>query len=745
METGTGKTLTGLTAIAMAHRTLGRPSRHLILVPDTLLTHWASEIKKHTIWPSENIHAWRRSKDVTALESKCDGDFPQVFLISPTALRSKKLDGELPENFFDMMIVDEVQTFSLKTIALRKVMNWVMNKSINYTLFTSATPHGRAVNVERLGGVHHFLSPLLGEQTKFSWIRGAIRSAHTFVGTAAKSGAILVDRNVISLEPPSFVKKCHRLIYNLNVATLSVQASRCLVRNLERVCSGGEIDEELVLAVLERLVLRNRQPDYQHNYHVGGLRVVTDGSKFRQHASVFGKKEDGCIVCLLDFEGNNEREMGCGHVLCSECLDTMVSMTHRPKCPHCRTALKVSQNNTVYTQRVKWTTRSDVAAIVATSSSSSTLEHLDRIINDTRVLERVLDEESKVDMSDGAISYMSVTNLKLGELQKLIQSDFGKDNKTNRMVLFVHRDQPAQVYKDYLENEANLKVTFAGVFKTNKSDSTTNIESFRQDPSIDVIIMNYKYSTGFDLLVSHLMVMDFTRNCDDIIQAIGRVTRIGQMNPVINITIVTLSGCIDSFIFHHVANGASRIRFGAPDLQNLNTFVQLEDSNSKIRQIITVVEKIAEMPTRIENAEFRSTTYALKRELTRVSIQPSAEQLPDDPEARYLCQQKRQADIQVAEAELKAHERKTQKVQLRGSLLHFGDLAFSMEGPIPSIRFMLRNWDNSTYGHRFYIDQLMDVPLDVLVDNASVKIIRKKFKDCVVTRGWAFKSNGCVY
>jgi superfamily II DNA or RNA helicase len=733
LETGMGKTLTSLAAIAQEHLRLkhihDNPEflmRVLIVVPDTLLSHWTSEITKHTEWPSNNIVSMRWSKQVDkhsfeadVVLDEADADLPIVYVMSPTSLRSKKVPFHLPTSFFHMMVVDEVQTFNMNTNALQKLEAW--NTSIDFKLFTTATPSTRFSNISRLSGLQA-ATELHFPNVSYPILLG--RAGCLIGKPPILANQLEIVRKPIFLEPTMFVRECHRLLYNMHNNVRLMQdgrAVRTIIRNLERVSAGGQVNEELILQVIKRLINRTSGPRNARMHQRQIILLKIDPAAFKAAPRLFTAKADGCVVCLCAFE--NPLELSCGHVICTLCFESLISLsTTHIKCPHCRAAIEIASNGNVYTANARWMLPlpaliAEPAVQMSSSSSISSDADVDHLIDNQHAMRRMLTG----DVCNSNAATTDVTNLKSHKLVDILVEDFMParvDHQSAKLVIFVHRDVPAAHYRSLLQSSPyNLTVTTAGVFKTDRKTSVANIQAFRSG-MFDVLMLNFRYATGFDFCnASHLVLMDFDTRATSLVQASGRVTRIGQIHNKVVIYTIMLRGCLDAFVYTNSGNGDINM-FSKESVKFLQLASQLEDDQSPARKMIRATEILIGSELQIADQKYFNTIREM--DLHLVSLQKKAKVytvIPDtDAEAATV-----QAQILECTLRKRSLQASTSKITIRGSTLVIGrvHIMWHPQDGTHVRNVALRGRVNVA------VQQVLDVPLAQYVDHGTLAELRR--------------------
>ena len=626
LDTGMGKTLTSLAAIAQEHLRLkhihSTPEflmRVLIVVPDTLLSYWYSEIKKHTNWPSANVLAMRSSTQVKTLYFEKDAVFdnavaelPIIFLMCQTSMRSKHAPKNLAHtSFFHISVIDEVQTFNMNTKALQKLENW--RNCIDFKLFTTATPSTRFSNIIRLSGLQS------ATQIHFPAVNCTVLLGRACCLVGKRPilvNALEIVRKPMFIEPTTFVRKCYRLLYNIHKKHLLMQngrAVRTIIRNLERVSAGGQVNEDLVLQVITRLINRYTSSSGYRSQQHQHVTLMINPTVFKAASRLFTAKSDGCVVCICTFE--NPLALSCGHVICQLCFESLISLFPTCiKCPHCRAKIAVSSNGQVYTAKARWLVTTDYTSVSSSSLSTPSEEMIEHLITNQNAMRHMLNGDARHTNEAST----DVTVLKSNKLIEILDVDFMPalvDQKNAKLVVFVNRDVPAANYRNLLQNEPyNLTVTTAGVFHVDKKMSVSNIQKFRRG-EVDVLMLNFRYATGFDLCnASHLVLMDFDTRANTLVRASSRVTRIGQVHTKVVIYTLLLRGCLDAFVYINNNNGDINL-FSRENIKKLQLVSQLEDADSPVRKLVRATEILIGQDIKIADQNYYSDLRELDLKL----------------------------------------------------------------------------------------------------------------------------------
>ena len=158
--------------------------------------------------------------------------------------------------------------------------------------------------------------------------------------------------------------------------------------------------------------------------------------------------------------------------------------------------------------------------------------------------------------------------------------------------MFVKREVPAYEYIQYLKSCGVSYVT-AGLNNMPLQESIRNIEHFRENREIRVLVLTIRFSAGFDLnTASHLYVMDYDLCSAVIEQCGGRCKRIGQTNSEVVIVTFLYRNTFDHFL--HEFNHIGMMNPTKSNLVLLSYFMLRNDSTSYFSSIRTLSERFPE-------------------------------------------------------------------------------------------------------------------------------------------------------
>lgn len=540
LDTGTGKTLVTIAA-AMHFMATFPGTKALLLVPDNLLQQWLSEIKKHTSWRlGIDVDFMARGQDVKRVLNKkktCPVQFRslKVFLASVNAVRQPDF-SELLFNV-EFLSIDEVHSVNVDTLSSR----CLLNRSFQFIMGISATPYANWRNTRKWLGLK-------------KWMQRSLEAVEIY-GTNTDPSFDTEHRKIL-LPADEWTQAAHKLLAGITTKLTKIQGSvRKITRIYERICAGGRVDGELLMAVLQKM-LSNRSVE-------NSLFITEEVCKTK----CFSASHDECPICLCNFD--KPLQLECGHCLCSVCTFALFSL-FRKQCPQCRKEL----SQPIKLHRPVWyrkRTRSDDDdddddgddREQKGQDCSSGNDFQNRVSTIVHSANRVYHEFLK----GGENLPLELTAKKEG-FKKYMENYMQHKRPDSRLVIFSKRDVPLANYLQLMKETTDLKVLCAGSFKTGRSDSMQNIEKFRKG-EVDVLVCNFRYCTGFDLVnASHILVTDFDISVASLVQAFGRANRIGQRNSKIYIDTLLIENGFDHYLYEDIQKFHGKI--------NTNNIAQVE-------------------------------------------------------------------------------------------------------------------------------------------------------------------------
>jgi hypothetical protein len=485
LDTGAGKSVTSIAAMLTNTDKIS-----LIITPDGLVDHWVSEVKKHTTLSGEAVLVFAKPKDVCNVQTMPNK--PTLLIVSHSAVKT------LPTAQYGWLIMDETHTIRQGT----RIFKAISCIRADFRLAITATPFDRFPDILELIGFRGLLSNL-GVDTSSSIV------AQTYSLPVIMSLLIRGQPDFGDLEvdiQPRFVDapldyKCldmaNAMLGGFSFHYKNLSTIRIL-RIYERMCAGGQVDIELMTAVLGNLM----KPSTGRN-----IKVRTDAPP----TLTFNNKSEDCAICLCAF--SDPVQLVCGHVLCRICLQSLLQI-QRPRCAHCR---------------------ADLGSIVQLWPPDWATER-----------KRKIDTVKRNMFESDVVTLTGKQDLFASEVRAYIE----ERGPSSRLVVFVKCKQPAKNYIETLRQH-KLTVALVGVDDTNRRDSLANIVLFREGKA-DVLVISAttQYSTGHDLhMASHLIVTDFTTTIAKLVQSIGRITRVGQVHKKVRVRILLYRNCLDHLLF----------------------------------------------------------------------------------------------------------------------------------------------------------------------------------------------------
>lgn len=457
---------------------------------------------------------------------------PWLFIVTPSAVRcdlwvsSRAVDPIRHSMLF--LAVDEVHQLSTNNKAYRRFFGANSTvRHVGHAMGVTATIAGKfktimsTLSFRSIDGIGYELSRL--------------RSAVTMTGRATYPD-LKINTVIHFLHPGDYVQRAMRLLHG--ISNKEIQGShRRVLRIYERLCAGGNVDGELLLRVLQRL-LQPVSPLATRSSNT----VRIDVRPARANATTYNQARDECVICMCNFD--DPVELSCGHVLCKVCLTSLLSLSRR-RCPTCRSNINVSSGTvTVYTPT--WSKKKPKS-----NPTESKLSQEEQMAGRGRAGQGVLNRllEATGPSSSETSKFVTIDH-KLKEFKQTLDAYVAGKTTTDRLVVFTKRDVTANAYRAIIE-DAGLVVKVAGACRAPRKSSLMAISEFRSGRG-DVLLCNFAYSTGFDLHnVSTIIICDFDIKLSSLIQAKGRVTRIGQKNNKVNIHILLTIGGLDQVMYYH--------------------------------------------------------------------------------------------------------------------------------------------------------------------------------------------------
>jgi superfamily II DNA or RNA helicase len=571
MDTGSGKTLVGIMAIcaeierraekeeeeakgtsSSSSSSSGTKTRdvYLYLVQDQHALQTHSEFLKHTSLDPIMLSTTKDMRSVKTREKVVTNRTgPLVYVVTHTVIRSKAWLQDMNVSKIHMMIVDEIHALKRKSKTAQMIMHYMKP-----TIVVGLTATPKATTSQVLVSLTTFQpEPTPRHVDDFE-------TMCMITGTTPTSRTKLkIDRQVILVKPDQFVVEAHRLLENFDPSEITGSQQR-VYRIFERICAGGYVDGEAIMEVLKQLLTKRRHNN-SNNMSASfssssSSSVVSLVVKDDANAQLsFALPRDECSICMCDFD--TPRQLVCGHVMCEGCLTSLLNIARR-QCPVCRAPFVIRGSRlTVFLPTWLREMNGKDEKLDANEVSSDCPTETKQKRDDDDNYRALLKGEG-----DGARTLISG---KITAFKQYINGWLNTRKKSHRLVVFSKREVPCQLYLSHMQSKG-LVVKLAGAGRTDRKTSLVNIEAFRQGQG-DVLLCNFKYSTGFDLCnASHLLCTDSDLSTWLLTQALGRVTRLGQHHKKVEVRTLVFQGCFDEFVYkqaikgRHLNNGMCRNR-----------------------------------------------------------------------------------------------------------------------------------------------------------------------------------------
>lgn len=534
-ETGTGKTLTLLTRCVA-------DGVNMIVVPDVLVMHWSSEVRKHfdlRVWEDPQYLSGKRQQiskpyapntfDVIVLHRTRDlarhewdlKSLPKILVVSHSVVRSKNF-LERFNRIFTRMVVDEAHAINKKSTT-HTIMNKVKRR---VTWLVTATPYHDTTSTNallRLDKIFPLLAQYQHESraTAFKLHRCTIRTK--FDRTHVKVNEVKQYCEMTEEESGLFLEIA-KMIDN----TFNEHPHDCLMTNptrffriLERLGAGGYVNKPLILRVLQQTLKRD---EGRGRARVNGtLEVKGLASK-----KAYNKSTEECTVCMCNY--SDPVQTKCGHVFCKDCLKSMLDL-NMTACAYCRTAMSY----TVW--EPNWPDK------VSKPAEKRAIE----IPDDNK-------DEPKVDYRQVLAGQQGAGegNVYLRGKSAAFREQLGKWKESRadggQLVVFTKERLPASEFVNIIKDHG-LSVLYAGVLDARKVESVANIEKFRQGQA-DVLLISNRYSDGFDLFMAEeVWLLNSDVSSAKMEQSQGRVMRVAQKHSEVTVRVFVYRRMFDEFLW----------------------------------------------------------------------------------------------------------------------------------------------------------------------------------------------------
>ena len=359
-------------------------------------------------------------------------------------------------------------------------------------------------------------------------IRGLIQEARQlegamqWTGGSARAGAELaiVQRHLAALQTvfTSYTKALDGLEKEVALFRSTQNQRLEFYRQLQELSDAvaphkEELDDQLDLVALEEVMEKEEKQN-------SSLAQLKTKQRFLLHLKEEndGGKQAGpriCVICQCTFE--NGVLTVCGHQYCKECIQHWWKQ-HRT-CPVCKRRLElVDFHNITYKPQEIRAQQEDVQSDASSTTQSSPGNF-------------ITPRQSSI--------YSDIDTKLLEEIKSFdLPSSYGtKIDTLARHILWIREHDPGAksiVFSQYREFLDVLGTAFKD-FKIGYSRLGRNgaVEKFRQDPSVDCLLLDAKTdSSGLTLVnATHVFICEPLIQTAVELQAIARVHRIGQTRP----------------------------------------------------------------------------------------------------------------------------------------------------------------------------------------------------------------------
>lgn len=588
-ETGTGKTL-----CILLKCTLNPGERSVIIVPDALVMHWSSDIRKHTtlrVWEDPQYKdgaatikqrrlvadtkeyeaiVLHRTQDIGAHTWTAETQ-PRVLIVSHSTLRSTVFRKTFESLRFDRMVIDEGHHVKSSTV---ESLNWINR---NYSWVVTATPYENTGNLMKMLqldkvsaelGVHD-ASKAVSSRLEFMMYR------HLMTRSVFDKTHLAVDvvKRYCEMTPDeaAFFREIGHLIEEYGVHRRGyTDGLHRFFRILERIGAGGHVHKRLILQILRRTLDRsNNEP---RAAAAAGAKDPLEGLG-RAPRVAFCASVDECTVCLVPFQ--DPVQLGCGHVYCKPCLMGVLDL-RIGKCAYCRAEIKLpyytpnwpdAAGQKAAEEQVKGKRKAEEApppappaavldAISDDARAAAALEQRARAIAEDAHVDRKMYQEVLAGTAENVAKAASadllrdLVNLqgKIDAMDQELAAWVARRKPGDQLVIFMKEQLPAVKYTALLQKHG-LTLMPAGVLGARKLASIANIEKFRQGAA-DVLLCSNKYCDGFDLyMASEVWLMNSDLSAAKMEQSQGRVMRVIQKHPKITVRVFVYRGTFDEWLW----------------------------------------------------------------------------------------------------------------------------------------------------------------------------------------------------
>lgn len=205
----------------------------------------------------------------------------------------------------------------------------------------------------------------------------------------------------------------------------------------------------------------------------------------------------------------------------------------------------------------------------------------------------------------GDLSDVEINDSKYNKLIKEIVK-YRKENNGKKILLFSYFKQTLRYLKSRLEKDGlGVEILYGGL------DKELALQNFKQNASIDILLASEVAAEGVDLQFSSLVInYDLPWNPMRVEQRIGRIDRLGQVEPIIHIWNFYYKNSIDDRvyirlydklgIFINALGGLEEIIGSRVDSLN-NSFIRHSMTDAEIKEQFNAIDLAIENVRRLES------------------------------------------------------------------------------------------------------------------------------------------------
>lgn len=245
------------------------------------------------------------------------------------------------------------------------------------------------------------------------------------------------------------------------------------------------------------------------------IRLQNQIKLFESNDFIKEKTTEPCIICWAEYADESSIAVtDCRHIFCGDCFHAMGTNKSSFPCPECRAD--------VHCKKIKITTMKE--------------------LNGANKKEEPTDMVEKTPVIDWKTECISKYGTKMSVLIEYLNGIISEEGKNNRAIIFSQYDNMLKLIgKTLTEYKISNVYCKGNVHVINK-----NIDKFKRDPSIRVIMLSSEHSNSGSNLTeaSHIILvdvlnMDKEQTKEVECQAIGRAVRLGQQKPVTVVRLIT--------------------------------------------------------------------------------------------------------------------------------------------------------------------------------------------------------------